>query len=84
MRALVLAFAPALASAYGIGLGEVSFVGEITAILVVLVVFSVGETAMRSVWLNFAFFCILSVFGSSSSEWRVQWMRLQWLRIKRC
>ncbi len=59
--ALPLALAPALAAAHGIGLAEVSFVAEIAAILAGLVVFSVGETTARSVWLNLAFICLVVV-----------------------
>lgn len=58
---LLLVLGPAMAEAHGIGLGEVSFGIEVLAILVGLVVFSVGEPVARSVWLNSAFLCLVAV-----------------------
>ena len=53
--------APVVAAAHGIGLAEASFGAEIVAFVVGLVVFSIGESAARSVWLNFAFVCAVGI-----------------------
>jgi hypothetical protein len=60
--ALLSVLVPAMAEAHGIGLGEVSFGVEIVAFLVGLVVFSVGESVGRSVWLNLVYVCLVA-FG---------------------